>query len=67
MLAVPCTSSDWRTPENTKRDVRRILRADGMLETPQPRTPPPRQPSRLELLERRLARIEQRLGIEETA
>jgi hypothetical protein len=64
MVAVPTTPSDWRSPENTRRDVRGILRADGMLETPTPRTPPPpRQPGRLELVERRLAALERRLGI----
>jgi hypothetical protein len=63
MLAVPCTTSDWRSPENTRRDVRRMLRADDMLETPEPRTPSPRQPSRIELLEQRLAQIERLLGI----
>jgi hypothetical protein len=63
MFAVPGTPSDWRSPENTRRDVRRILRADGMIETPEPRTPPPRQPSRIELLEQRLAEIERLLGI----
>jgi hypothetical protein len=60
---IPCTPSDWRSSENVRRDIRHILRADGMLEAPEPRTPPPRQPSRLELLERRLSAIERRLGI----
>jgi hypothetical protein len=63
MFAVPGTPSDWRTPENVRRDIRRVLRADGMLEVPQPRTPPPQQPSRIELLEQRLAAIERRLGL----
>ena len=61
MLAVPGTPSDWRSTENTRHDLRRILRADGMLEAPEPR--PARQPSRIELLERRLAEVERRLGI----
>ena len=26
MFAVPGTPSDWRSPENTRRDIRRILR-----------------------------------------
>jgi hypothetical protein len=64
MVAVPTTPSDWRSPENTRRDVRSILRADNMLDAPAPRTPPPRQPSRLELVERRLAALEQRLGMQ---
>ena len=29
--AVPGTPSDWRTPENVRRDMRQLLRADGML------------------------------------
>jgi hypothetical protein len=64
MLAVPGTPSDWRSPENTRRDVRRLLRADNMLEAPEPRSSPPRQLSRIDLLERRLVEIERRLGIE---
>jgi hypothetical protein len=63
MFAVSNTPSDWRSPENARSDMRRMLRADNMLETPEPRTPPPRQLSRIELLERRLAEIERRLGI----
>jgi hypothetical protein len=67
VFAVPGTPSDWRSVENTRHDLRRILRDDGMLETASPRTPPPRQPSRIELLERRLAEIERRLGIRANA
>jgi hypothetical protein len=64
MLAIPNTPSDWRSPENARRDVRHILRADGMLTTPAPRAAAPtRQPSRLELIERRLTELERRLGI----
>ena len=62
VFAVPGTPSDC--VENTRHDLlRRILRDDGMLETVS-QTPPPRQPSRIELLERRLAEIERRLGME---
>jgi hypothetical protein len=63
VITIPGTPSDWRSPQNTVRDLRRILREDGMLEeTGTPRTPPPRQPSRLELLERRVAEVERRLA-----
>jgi hypothetical protein len=62
VFAVPGTPGDWRSVENTRHDLRRVLRDDGMLETASPRTPPLRQPSRIELLERRLAEIERRLG-----
>jgi hypothetical protein len=65
MMPIPGTPSDWRTPENVRRDIRHILRADNMLAAPEPKAPPPpRQPSRIELLERRLAEVERRLGIE---
>jgi hypothetical protein len=65
VFAVPGTPSDWRSAENVRRDLRKILRADGLLlGLPEPRSPAPlRQPSRIELLERRLAEIERRLGI----
>ena len=63
VFAVPGTPSDWRSTENTRHGLRRILRDDGMLETAPPRTPPPRQPSRIELLERRLTEVERRLSI----
>jgi hypothetical protein len=63
MFAVPGTPSDWRSAENVRRDVRRTLREDDMLETPESRTPSPRQPSRIELLERRLTEVERLLGI----
>ena len=36
---------------------------DGMLATSEPRSAPVRQPSRIELIERRLAEVERRLGI----
>ena len=57
------TPSDWRSAENVRHDLRKILRGDGMLMTPQPRSAPVKQPSRIELLERRLAEVERRLGI----
>jgi len=45
MLALPCTPSDWRSPRNTRRDVRNLLRLDGVLDMPQSnnntRTEPP--------------------------
>src|SRR5262245_59261613 len=56
-FSVPGTSSDYRAPENVRRDIRRMLRADGMIEAPAPRVAPVRQPSRIELLERRMVEI----------
>jgi hypothetical protein len=60
MVTVAGTASDWRAVENARRDVRRILRADGMLAA-EPRPVPTRQPSQIELLERRLAKVERQL------
>jgi hypothetical protein len=67
VFALPGTPSDWRSAENTQHDLRRILRDDGMLAAPEPRPAPVKQPSRIELLERRLAEVERRLGIGATA
>jgi hypothetical protein len=59
VFAVPGTASDWRSPENTARDMRRLLREVGVITTPdQKPAPPPRQPSRVELLEQRVAALE---------
>jgi hypothetical protein len=33
MLTIPLTPSDWRSPQNTRSDLRRLLREDGLLET----------------------------------
>ena len=63
VFAVPGTPSDWRSAENVRHDLRKILRGDGMLALPQPRSAPVKQPSRIELLERRLAEVERRLAI----
>ena len=32
MLTIPLTPSDWRSPQNTRSDLRRLLREDGLLE-----------------------------------
>jgi hypothetical protein len=58
MLAVPCTPSDRRSPANTRRDVRRELRAAGVITDQQKQPQPTRQLSRLEMLEQRVARLE---------
>jgi hypothetical protein len=61
MYPVPCTPSDRRSVGNCRAAVRRILREDGMLAVAEPKAPA-RPPSRLELLERRVAELERRLG-----
>jgi hypothetical protein len=63
MKAVAHVASDDAAPIRAAAHVRRILRADNMLSTPEPRLPRPRQLSRIEILERRLRAVEQRLGL----
>ena len=62
-MTIPGSPSDWRSPQNTRRDVRRLLREDGLIETkpngahavPEPESDQWRQ--QLEDLIRRLARV----------
>jgi hypothetical protein len=63
VFAVPGSASDWRSPENTRRDVKRLLRANGVdVERERPK-PPERMPSRIELLERRVEILETELNV----
>src|SRR5215471_16551833 len=32
VLTIPLTPSDWRSPQNTRSDLRKLLRQDGLLE-----------------------------------
>ena len=61
MLAIPNTASDWRSPANTRSDLRKLLRQDGLLETnggPEKPAPDPELWRRqLEELIRRLNRV----------
>jgi len=57
--ALPATPSDWRSPLNVRSDIRRMLKADGLIkddpapvERPQP---PPRPPT----LEQRVSKLEE--------
>jgi hypothetical protein len=62
ILNVPCTPSDRRAASNTRADVRRLLREDGLIESREPKpTPPPRKVDRITALERRVAELERRL------
>jgi hypothetical protein len=62
LYSLPSTPSDWRSPRNVRADVRRILRADGLLAAPVPKpTPPPRKLDRLAELERRVAALEKEI------
>jgi hypothetical protein len=62
MYSLPLTPSDIRSAANTRADVRRILREDGMLMTAEPRTPAPKPPDRVTLLQRQVTDMQQRLS-----
>ena len=61
MLAIPNTASDWRSPANTRSDLRKLLRADGLLEangaSPKPAPDPEQWRKQLEELIRRLKQV----------
>jgi hypothetical protein len=61
VYTIPVTPSDWRSEHNTRADVRRLLREDGVgvAETPEPATAPARKPDRISELEQRVARLEE--------
>jgi hypothetical protein len=59
ILTIPGTPSDHRTPANVRADVRRALRADGVIvdHAPKPKpTPSPRD--RMSILEQRVRALE---------
>jgi hypothetical protein len=62
MYVLPMTPSDIRAAANTRADIRRILREDGLLITER-RPPAPKTPDRITLLERRIVALEQRLAV----
>src|SRR5437016_5932371 len=54
--ALGSTPSDWRAPHNVRAEIRRMLKNDGLLTTPEPERPaPPRPPT----LEQRVTRLEE--------
>jgi hypothetical protein len=57
-VSVSKTPSDFRSPENTRRDVRGLLREDGVIMHQQRSAPPAKTPDRFTLLERRLQKLE---------
>jgi hypothetical protein len=58
-VTVVKTPSDYRSVANTRRDVRRLLREDGVIAHPQPSMPAPaKTPDRITLLERRVKALE---------
>ena len=62
MYSLPITPSDFRSAANTRAQIRRILREDGMLLMAE-RKPPERMPSRIERLERRVGVLETELKL----
>ena len=61
VFALPGTPSDWRSPDNVRRDLRRLLREAGVVrDTPKP--PPAPKLDRLTLLEQRVRAMEQRIA-----
>jgi hypothetical protein len=66
---LPGTPGDWRSVKNVRSEIRRILRADGLITTPDAPVEPPRPPRprslecRVEELERRVAVLETKVGL----
>lgn len=62
IYSVPGTPSDWRSPLNTRAEIRRLLREDGVLTAPDrpepPAAPPAPKIDRLSKLERRVQALE---------
>ena len=57
---LPCTPSDYRAAANVRADIRRLLRADGLLVDREPAKPRPLD--RMTRLEQRLAAVELELA-----
>jgi hypothetical protein len=60
-FTIPGTPSDVRSPANTRRDVRNLLRECGVNLNQERPKPPPKRPDRITLLERRVAALEHEL------
>ena len=66
VYTLPATPGDWRSSRNTRADIRRLLREDGVFTPPlQQPEPPPRKLDRLAELERRVAALERRLQFDD--
>jgi hypothetical protein len=59
MYSVALTPSDWREPRNVAAEIRRMLRADGLLTADPPK--PPKPLDRISRLEARVAALESAL------
>lgn len=62
MYTIPVSPSDVRSAINTRTAVRRMLREDGLAITAERKPPPPKQPDRATILERRMVSLEQQLA-----
>lgn len=65
VYSVPGSPSDVRSAHNTRADIRRMLRADGFITTPErteASSPPPRKPDRLSILEQRVTALERAIA-----
>lgn len=60
-ITIPGSPSDWRWEQNLRADVRRMLRADGLLVDPEAKSRP-KPPDRLTRLEQSMRSLEQRLA-----
>ena len=58
VIGCSATPGGQEAPAKARADVRRLLRALGVIDAPCRPTPPPRQLSRVEILERRIAALE---------
>jgi hypothetical protein len=61
MYSMPITPSDVRSASNTRAGIRRMLREDGMLLTPERKPAAAKAPDRITLLERRVAQLERQV------
>jgi hypothetical protein len=61
-FTLPVSPSDFRAAANTRSEIRKILRADGVLPTTDRRPPPAKTPDRFTRLEQRVAVLEQQLA-----
>ena len=61
IFALPGTPSDWRSPKNVRRDLRRLLREAGVIRDI-PKPPPALKLDRVTLLEQRVRAMEQRIA-----
>jgi hypothetical protein len=62
VFTVPGSPSDWRSPHNTRADIRRLLRADGIITAPESASESAATPRKLDPVPVRLDAIEHRLG-----